>query len=56
MCRRAQEAAAVSEREAAAAAEEAEHASWQAQAAESEGTDEERTQALRHAATKWTKR
>ena len=56
VCRRAQEAAAASEREAAAAAEEAERASWQAEHAESEGVEDEQTQALRRAASKWTKR
>ena len=54
--RRAKEAAAASEREAAAAAEEAERASWQAEHAESEGMEDEQTQALRRAASKWTKR
>ena len=56
VCRRAKEAAAASEREAAAAAEEAERASWQAEHAESEGAEDEQTQALRRAASKWTKR
>ena len=56
ICRRAQEAAAASEQEAAAAAEEAERASWQAERAESEGVEDEETQALRLAASKWTKR
>lgn len=56
VCRRAQEAAAASEQEAAAAAEEAEHATWQAEHAESEGIEDEQTQALRLVASKWTKR
>ena len=56
ICRRAQEAAAASEQEAAAAAEEAERASRQAERAESEGIEDEETQALRLAASKWTKR
>ena len=56
MCRRAKEAAAASEKEAAAAAEEAEHANWQLEHAESEGREDEHTQALRQAASKWTRR
>lgn len=56
MCRRAQEAAAASEQEAAAAAEEAKRASWQAESAESEGIEDEQSQALRLVASKWTKR
>ncbi|KAL3155727.1 hypothetical protein ABBQ32_012748 [Trebouxia sp. C0010 RCD-2024] len=56
LARRAQEAAAASEQEAAAAAEEAKRASWQAESAESEGIEDEQSQALRLVASKWTKR
>ena len=55
-CRRANEAAAASEREAAVAAEEAERASKQAEQGDGGGVSGDQAQALRQAAAKWTKR
>ena len=55
-CRRAQEAAAASEQEAATAVAEAQQASLQADQAASEGAEDDHTHALRQAAAKWNKR
>ena len=56
LCRKAKEAAAASEQEAAAAAEEAERATLQAEQREAADLQDEQTAALRQAAAKWTKR
>ena len=55
-CRRAQEAAAASEQEAATAAAEAQRAALQADQAAAEGAEDDQAQALRQAAAKWNKR